>query len=55
MPGNDTSDQKSIPPTHADFHWILGPGRANVLADFVELAHDISAGISSCLQIIYTS
>jgi hypothetical protein len=55
MPSSNSSDAKSIPPTHEDFHWIHGPGRENVLADFVELAHDISAGISSCLQIIYTS
>lgn len=55
MPGNNTSHQNSIPPTHQDFHWIHGPGKDHSLAGFVELTHDIAAGVSSCLQIIYTS
>jgi hypothetical protein len=53
MPSTTTSDQKTIPPHHEDFHWIHGPGREEKFADFIELTRDISAGISSCLQIIY--
>jgi hypothetical protein len=53
MPGSNTSDQRTIPPTHEDFHWIHGPGREERFADFIELTRDISAGITSCLQIIY--
>ena len=55
MPSTCTSDQKNIPPTHQDFHWIHGPSRDDALADFVELTHDIAAGVSSCLHIIYAS
>jgi hypothetical protein len=47
------SNQTTVPPTHEDFHWIHGPGREERFADFIELTRDISAGISSCLQIIY--
>jgi hypothetical protein len=54
MPSSTTSDQKPTPPNHEDFHWISGPGREESFASFVELARDISAGISSCMQIIYT-
>jgi hypothetical protein len=53
MPGSNTSDQSTIPPTHEDFHWIHGPGREEKFADFIELTRDISAGITSCMQIIY--
>jgi hypothetical protein len=53
MPDSTTSDQKTIPPHHEDFHWIHGPGREERFADFIELTRDISAGIASCLQIIY--
>jgi len=55
MSGNSTPNQNTIPPTHENFHWIHGPGRSDALADFVELSHDVSAGIKSCLQIIYAS
>jgi hypothetical protein len=50
MPSKTTSDQKTIPPRHEDFRWIHGPGREEKFADFIEL---ISAGITSCMQIIY--
>jgi hypothetical protein len=53
MPNSATSDKKTTPPHHEDFHWIHGPGREEKIADFIELTRDISAGISSCLQIIY--
>jgi hypothetical protein len=53
MPRAATSAPKTIPPHHEDFHWIHGPGREEKFADFIELTRDISAGISSCLQIIY--
>jgi hypothetical protein len=53
MPDTTTFDQKTIPPHHEDFHWIHGPGREEKFADFIELTRDISAGISSCMQIIY--
>jgi hypothetical protein len=46
MPGSTTSDQKTIPPHHEDFHWINGPGRDGKFADFIELTRDISAGIA---------
>jgi hypothetical protein len=49
------SEQKTIPPTHQDFHWIEGPGQELQLADFVELTHDVTAGIHTCLQLIYSS
>ena len=55
MPSTNTSDRNTIPPAHEDFHWIHGPGRDDALADFVELTHDIAAGVRSCLQIIYAS
>lgn len=51
----NSPEQCTTPPTHQDFHWIHGPGRDDALADFVELTHDIAAGIRSCLQIIYAS
>jgi len=53
MPSTATSDQNTIPPTHEDFRWIFGPGQNERFADFIELTRDVSAGISSCLQIIY--
>jgi hypothetical protein len=53
MPSKTTSDQKTIPPRHKDFRWIHGPGREEKFADFIELNRDISAGITSCMQIIY--
>jgi hypothetical protein len=53
MPCTTTSDKKTIPPHHEDFHWIHGPGREEKFADFIELTRDISAGITSCMQIIY--
>lgn len=55
MPSTTTSNHSTSSPTHEDFHWIHGPGRADPLASFVELTHDIAAGISSCLQLIYSS
>jgi hypothetical protein len=53
MPCTSTPDGNTIPPTHQDFHSIHGPGREEKFADFIELTRDISAGISSCMQIIY--
>ncbi|MBB3212342.1 hypothetical protein FHW67_001622 [Herbaspirillum sp. Sphag1AN] len=53
MPCTTTSDKKTIPPHHEDFRWIHGPGREEKFADFIELTRDISAGITSCMQIIY--
>jgi len=55
MFNSTTPDQKTIHPTHEDFRWIHGPGKDQPLAEFVELAHDIAAGVTSCLQIIYAS
>jgi len=55
MPVTNTSDQNTIPPTHEDFHWIFGPGRNERFADFIELVRDASAGVSTCLHLIYTS
>ena len=43
------------PPTHHDFHWIDGPAQHSSYAVFVEATLDISAGINTCLQIIYAS
>ena len=42
-------------PAHEDFHWIFGKGREERFADFIELVRDVSAGVRSCLQIVYTS
>jgi len=53
MPCTATSDSKTIPPTHEDFHWIHGPGCEEKFTDFIELTRDISAGITSCMQLIY--
>jgi len=53
MPGTTTSDKKTIPPHHEDFHWIHGPGQEEKFANFIELTRDVSAGITSCLHIIY--
>jgi len=53
MHDTTASDQKSTPPTHEDFRWIHGPGREEKFANFIELTRDISAGIASCMQIIY--
>ncbi|MBB3214916.1 hypothetical protein FHW67_004241 [Herbaspirillum sp. Sphag1AN] len=53
MPSTITSDQKTIPPHHEDFRWIHGPGREEKFADFIELTRDVSAGITSCMHIIY--
>jgi hypothetical protein len=53
MPGSTTSNQKTIPPIHEDFHWIDGPGGKERFANFIEITRDISAGITSCMQIIY--
>jgi len=46
-------DSKPLNPTHEDFRWIHGPGREEKFASFIELTRDISAGITSCMQIIY--
>jgi hypothetical protein len=53
MPCNCTPNENPIPPTHEDFRWIHGPGREEKFASFIELTRDISAGITSCMQIIY--
>jgi len=53
MTSATTSTPKNNPPTHEDFRWIHGPGREEKFADFIELTRDISAGITSCMQIIY--
>jgi hypothetical protein len=55
MPSTTTPDQNQIPPTHQDFRWIHGAAQNERLADFVELARDISAGVHTCLQIIHSS
>jgi hypothetical protein len=53
MPSTTTSDKSTIPPHHEDFCWIHGPGREEKFADFIELTRDITAGITSCMHIIY--
>ncbi|MBB3212576.1 hypothetical protein FHW67_001859 [Herbaspirillum sp. Sphag1AN] len=53
MTNTTASNQHPIPPTHEDFRWIHGPGREEKFADFIELTRDISAGITSCMQIVY--
>jgi len=55
MPRINTPDQNTLPPTHEDFHWIFNPGDNARFADFTELTRDISAGVCSSLQILYTS
>jgi hypothetical protein len=55
MPATTTSTQQNISPTHQDFHWIHGPGQEDRLAEFLELTRDISAGVHTCLQLIYSS
>ena len=55
MPSSNTPDQNTIPPTHEDFRWIHGPGKDERFAEFIELTRDITAGIHSCMQIIYAS
>jgi hypothetical protein len=55
MPDTKTSTQDHIPPTHQNFRWIHGSAQNERLADFVELARDISAGVHTCLQIIHSS
>ena len=55
MSSTRTSDHKLIPPTHDDFRWIHGPGKNAHFADFIELTRDVTAGITSSLQIIYSS
>ena len=55
MPSTNTPDQNPIPPTHQEFHWIHGPGKESHNSDFIELTRDISAGLISCLQLIYSS
>lgn len=37
MPRSTTSNQQPTPPTHDDFHWIHGPGREEIFANFIEL------------------
>jgi len=41
--------------THQDFHWIEGSARHTPYADFLELTLDITAGLHTCQQIVYTS
>ena len=53
MSDTTTSDHTTAAPTHEDFHWIHGPGRKEKFADFIALTRDISAGITSCMHIIY--
>jgi len=55
MPGIDTPDQNSIPPTHEDFRWIFGPGKNQRFATYIELTRDVTAGVASSLQVIYSS
>ena len=55
MPSTNTPDQIPISPSHEDFHWISGPGKNACNADFIELTRDITAGMVSCLQLIYSS
>jgi len=55
MPSTNTPDQNTIPPTHKDFRWIHAPGKNERFADFIELTRDVTAGVVSSLQIIYSS
>ena len=54
MQGTKLSDAKTIPPHHEDFRWIHGPAQEEKFVDFIELTRDVSAGITSCLHIIYS-
>ena len=49
------TDTPSTASTHRDFHWIDGSGQRSSYATFVETTLDISAGIHTCLQLIYAS
>jgi hypothetical protein len=42
-------------PAHQDFHWVDGPASNTPYANFVETTLDISAGLHTCLQIVYAS
>jgi hypothetical protein len=53
MPSARKFDNLSIHSCHEDFHWIHGPGQEEKFANFIELTRDVSAGITSCLHIIY--
>ena len=55
MRGIDTPDSNPVPPTHEEFRWIHGPGKEERFADFIALTRDVTAGIRSSLQIIYSS
>jgi len=55
MSNTHSCNHHTIPPTHEDFRWVFGSGQNERFADFIELARDISAGVRTCLQIIYAS
>lgn len=40
---------------HQDFRWIEGDAQAAVHAQLLERALDISAGINTCLELVYSS
>ena len=52
---NDGSKTGQAAPAHQEFHWIEGPARNTPYADFLELTLDITAGLHTCQQIVYTS
>ena len=55
VPSPNQPADKTTSPTHQSFQWITGIGQNEPLADFVELTRDISAGINTCLQIVFAS
>jgi len=55
MTDTTNPDRQSIPPTHEDFHWINGPGQKERFADFIEFVRDVTSGVRSGMQIIYSS
>jgi hypothetical protein len=61
-PGNDPSATASVSAAaglsttaHQDFRWVEGATQQCAYAEFVERTLDITAGIHTCLQLIYAS
>ena len=53
MSSNQTSRQLHTPLPTKISTGFKAPGREEKFADFIELTRDISAGITSCMHIIY--
>ncbi|MBB3213806.1 hypothetical protein FHW67_003107 [Herbaspirillum sp. Sphag1AN] len=52
---DSTTHPQQESPTHQDFHWINSELQGTLYGQLLETTLDVSAGIHTCLQIVYAS